>query len=70
MRLRAATDRYHARLASTQKAVTPHLVRLLESAQAWEKKYGKKTLNIRDEKGNVAPVPDAIRRAGDPGWTS
>ena len=70
MRLRAATDRYHARLASTQKVMTPHLIRLLESAKAWEKKYGKKTLNIRDEKGNILPVPEAIRRAGDSGWTS
>lgn len=66
--LRAATDRYHARLASTQKAMTPHLVHLLESAKAWEKKYGK-TLNIRDEQGNVVPVPEAVRRAGDSGWT-
>lgn len=68
--LRAATDRYHVRLASTQKAMTPHLVHLLESAKAWEKKFGKKTLNIRDEQGNVLPVPEAIRRAGDTGWTS
>lgn len=68
--LRAATDRYHVRLSSTQRAVTPHLVRLLESAKAWEKKYGKKTLNIRDEHGDVVPVPEAIRRAGDTGWTS
>lgn len=68
--LRVATDRYHARLNSTQRAVTPHLVRLLESAKAWEKKYGKKTLNIRDEQGNVVPVPEAIRRAGETGWTS
>lgn len=68
--LRAATDRYHVRLNSTQRAVTPHLVRLLESAKAWEKKYGKKTLNIRDEQGNVVPVPEAIRRAGETGWTS
>ena len=67
--LRAATDRYHARLASTQKAMTPHLVHLLESAKAWEKKFGKKTLNIRDEQGNVVPVPEAVRRAGDSGWT-
>ena len=70
MRLRAATDRYHARLNSTHKAVMPHLVRLLQSAKAWEKKYGSKTLNVRDEKGNIVPVPDAIRRAGDPGWTA
>ena len=68
--LRAATDRYHARLNSTHKAVMPHLVRLLQSAKAWEKKYGSKTLNVRDEKGNIVPVPDAIRRAGDPGWTA
>lgn len=68
--LRAATDRYHVRLNGTQRAVTPHLVRLLESAKAWEKKYGKKTLNIRDEQGNVVPVPEAIRRAGETGWTS
>lgn len=68
--LRAATDRYHVRLNSTQRAVTPHLVRLLESAKAWEKKYGKKTLNIRDEQGNVVPVPEAIRRGGDTGWTA
>lgn len=68
--LRVATDRYHSRLNSTQRAVTPHLVRLLESAKAWEKKYGKKTLNIRDEQGNVVPVPEAIRRAGETGWTS
>ena len=68
--LRAATDRYHVRLNSTQRAVTPHLVRLLESAKAWEKKYGKKTLNIRDEQGDVVPVPEAIRRAGETGWTS
>lgn len=66
--LRAATDRYHARLAATQKAMTPHLVHLLESAKAWEEKYGK-TLNIRDEQGNILPVPEAIRRAGDSGWT-
>ena len=68
--LRAATDRYHARLNSTHKAVMPHLVRLLQSAKAWEKKYGSKTLNVRDEKGNIVPVPDAIRQAGDPGWTA
>ena len=68
--LRAATDRYHVRLNSTQRAVTPHLVRLLESAKVWEKKYGKKTLNIRDEQGNVVPVPEAIRRGGDTGWTA
>lgn len=68
--LRAATDRYHARLNSTHKAVMPHLVRLLQSAKAWEKKYGSKTLNVRDEKGNIVPVPDAIRRAGDLGWTA
>lgn len=68
--LRAATDRYHARLNSTHKAVMPHLVRLLQSAKAWEKKYGSKTLNVRDEKGNVVPVPEAIRQAGDPGWTA
>lgn len=68
--LRAATDRYHVRLNSTQRAVTPHLVRLLESAKAWEKKYGKKTLNIRDEQGDVVPVPEAIRRGGDTGWTA
>lgn len=68
--LRAATDRYHVRLNSTQRAVTPHLVRLLESAKAWEKKYGKKTLNIRDEQGNVVPVPEEIRRGGDTGWTA
>lgn len=68
--LRAATDRYHARLNSTHKAVMPHLVRLLQSAKAWEKKYGSKTLNIRDEKGAVVPVPEAIRQAGDPGWTA
>lgn len=68
--LRAATDRYHVRLNSTQRAVTPHLVRLLESAKVWEKKYGKKTLNIRDEQGDVVPVPEAIRRAGETGWTS
>lgn len=68
--LRAATDRYHARLNSTHRAVMPHLVRLLQSAKAWEKRYGSKTLNVRDEKGNVVPVPDAIRRAGDPGWTA
>ena len=70
MRLRAATDRYHARLNSTHKAVMPHLVRLLQSAKAWEKKYGSKTLNVRDEKGAVVPVPEAIRQAGDPGWTA
>lgn len=68
--LRAATDRYHARLNSTHKAVMPHLVRLLQSAKAWEKKYGSKTLNVRDEKGAVVPVPEAIRQAGDPGWTA
>lgn len=68
--LRAATNRYHARLNSTHKAVMPHLVRLLQSAKAWEKKYGSKALNVRDEKGNIVPVPDAIRRAGDPGWTA
>lgn len=68
--LRAATDRYHARLNSTHKAVMPHLVRLLQSAKAWEKRYGSKTLNIRDEKGDVVPVPEAIRQAGDPGWTA
>lgn len=68
--LRAATDRYHARLNSTHKAVMPHLVRLLQSARAWEKKYGSKTLNVRDEKGAVVPVPEAIRQAGDPGWTA
>lgn len=68
--LRAATDRYHARLNSTHKAVMPHLVRLLQSAKAWEKKYGSKTLNVRDEKGNIVPVPEAIRQAGDPGWTA
>lgn len=70
MRLRAATDRYHARLNSTHKAVMPHLVRLLQSAKAWEKKYGSKTLNVRDEKGNVVPLPEAMRMAGDPGWTA
>ena len=68
--LRAATDRYHARLNSTHKAVMPHLVRLLQSAKAWEKRYGSKTLNVRDEKGAVVPVPEAIRQAGDPGWTA
>ena len=68
--LRAATDRYHARLNSTHKAVMPHLVRLLQSAKAWEKKYGSKTLNVRDEKGNVVPLPEAMRMAGDPGWTA
>ena len=68
--LRAATDRYHARLNSTHKAVVPHLVRLLQSAKAWEKRYGSKTLNVRDEKGDVVPVPEAIRQAGDPGWTA
>ena len=68
--LRAATNRYHARLNSTHKAVMPHLVRLLQSAKAWEKRYGSKTLNIRDEKGDVVPVPEAIRQAGDPGWTA
>lgn len=68
--LRAATDRYHARLNSTHKAVMPHLVHLLQSAKAWEKKYGSKTLNVRDEKGAVVPVPEAIRQAGDPGWTA
>lgn len=68
--LRAATDRYHARLNGTHKAVMPHLVRLLQSAKAWEKKYGSKTLNVRDEKGDVVPVPEAIRQAGDPGWTA
>lgn len=68
--LRAATDRYHARLNSTHRAVMPHLVRLLQSAKAWEKRYGSKTLNIRDEKGAVVPVPEAIRQAGDPGWTA
>lgn len=68
--LRAATDRYHARLNSTHKAVMPHLVRLLQSAKAWEKKYGSKSLNVRDEKGAVVPVPEAIRQAGDPGWTA
>lgn len=68
--LRAATDRYHARLNSTHKAVMPHLVRLLQSARAWEKRYGSKTLNVRDEKGAVVPVPEAIRQAGDPGWTA
>lgn len=70
MRLRAATDRYHARLNSTHKAVMPHLVRLLQSAKAWEKKYGSKALNVRDEKGAVVPVPEAIRQAGDSGWTA
>ena len=70
MRLRAATDRYHARLNGTHKAVMPHLVRLLQSAKAWEKKYGSKTLNVRDEKGDVVPVPEAIRQAGDSGWTA
>lgn len=70
MRLRAATDRYHARLNSTHKAVMPYLVRLLQSAKAWEKKYGSKTLNVRDEKGNVVPLPEAMRMAGDPGWTA
>lgn len=70
MRLRAATDRYHARLNGTHKAVMPHLVRLLQSAKAWEKRYGSKTLNVRDEKGDVVPVPEAIRQAGDPGWTA
>ena len=68
--LRAATDRYHARLNSTHKAVMPHLVRLLQSARAWEKKYGSKTLNVRDEKGDAVPVPEAVRQAGDPGWTA
>ena len=68
--LRAATDRYHARLNSTHKAVMPHLVRLLQSAKTWEKRYGSKTLNVRDEKGDVVPVPEAIRQAGDPGWTA
>lgn len=68
--LRAATDRYHARLNSTHKAVVPHLVHLLQSAKAWEKRYGSKTLNVRDEKGDVVPVPEAIRQAGDPGWTA
>ncbi|WP_337628996.1 hypothetical protein [Desulfovibrio sp.] len=68
--LRAATDRYHARLNSTHKAVMPHLVRLLQSAKAWEKRYGSKTLNVRDEKGDMVPVPEAIRQAGDPGWTA
>ena len=68
--LRAATDRYHARLNSMHKAVMPHLVRLLQSAKAWEKRYGSKTLNVRDEKGAVVPVPEAIRQAGDPGWTA
>ncbi|WP_418735811.1 hypothetical protein [Desulfovibrio sp.] len=70
MRLRAATNRYHARLNSTHKAVMPHLVRLLQSAKAWEKRYGSKTLNVRDEKGAVVPVPEAIRQAGDLGWTA
>ncbi len=71
--LRAATDRYHARLNSTHKAVMPHLVRLLQSAKAWEKKYGSKTLNVRDEKGAVVPVPEAIRQAildGRRKWSS
>lgn len=68
--LRAATNRYHARLNSTHKAVMPHLVRLLQSAKAWEKKYGSKALNVRDEKGDVVPVPEAIRQAGDSGWTA
>lgn len=68
--LRAATDRYHARLNSTHKAVMPHLVRLLQSAKAWEKRFGSKALNVRDEKGDVVPVPEAIRQAGDPGWTA
>lgn len=68
--LRAATNRYHARLNSTHKAVMPHLVRLLQSVKAWEKKYGSKALNVRDEKGAVVPVPEAIRQAGDSGWTA
>lgn len=68
--LRAATDRYHARLNSTHRAVMPHLVRLLQSAKAWEKRYGSKTLNVRDEKGDAVPVPEAVRQAGDPGWTA
>ena len=68
--LRAATDRYYARLASTQKAMTPHLVRLLESSKVWEKKFGVVSLNIRDESGNVVPAPEAVRMAGDRGWTS
>lgn len=68
--LRAATDRYHARLNSTHKAAMPHLVRLLQSAKSWEKRFGSKVLNVRDEKGDAVSVPEAIRQAGDPGWTA
>ena len=70
MRLREGTNRYHARLAGTQRAVTPHLVRLLQSAKKWERKYGWKYLNIRDEAGNVLPVPELLRRVGVKGWTA
>ena len=68
MGLRAATDRYHTRLAGTQRAVTPHLVRLLQSAKQWERKYGGTYLNIRDEAGNVLSVPERLKQAGVPGW--
>lgn len=68
MRLREGTNRYHARLAGTQRAIAPHLVRLLQSAKKWERKYGRKYLNIRDEAGNVLPVPEMLRRAGVKGW--
>ena len=68
MRLREGTNRYHSRLAGTQRAIAPHIVRLLQSAKTWERKYGRKYLNIRDEAGNVLPVPEMLRRAGVQGW--
>ncbi len=61
--LRRAVDAYHKRLAGTRAEMAPPLLTLLRSSKEWMKKYGKNGLNIRDEKGNVVPVPEAIRRA-------
>ena len=68
--LREATDRFQSRLNSTNKAITPHLVQLLSSMKEWGKKYGKSVLNVRDEKGELVPIPEAMRRSGEKGWTA
>lgn len=69
-RLRKAVDKYHERLNSTYKGISSHVVHLLETSKAWEKRYGNKTLKIRDEQGVLVPVPDALLRDGQKGWTA
>ena len=69
-RLRKAVDKYHERLNSTYKGISPHVVHLLETSKVWEKRYGSKTLKIRDEQGALVPLPDALLRDGQKGWTA